>query len=980
MQQPAKRTKEKERKKKRSKNSPQSPSQQIIPEGQIADLAIPGPSKADVAATIATGMECGLGSPVLDVCGAAQSGGDSIQSNHNNNNSASFPMLIQSDEEPGHLTPAKSSTPAPEPLPLANSPGQEPIIIPAPPVTDEYALVKHYADLQNKACPADSPIPEPTNAKSDKNAIQYEDGFCCVISMHDGVVLFTSPTITESLGFPRDMWLGRSFIDFVHPKNRHTFANQISSGVPFVESRDGNNLSRESKNYMYVMLRKYRGLKNFGFGIAGNDVIYEPYKLVLNFREGPDAKKEDVGGVGDKKKQPYTSTMLLIISATPVTHFYKRESRVGGLMRAHLTPLLFKISDPDEVLNRSPRFALRHNCTGIITHVDGTAVSAFGYLPQDMIGRSIFDFFHPEDLGIIKEIYEQIVEIAKTTGGPFCGSPYRFQIQNGCYVTLDTEWACFINPWSRQLEFIIGHHRVLKGPGQIKIFQSGMEQIQFKDDLLKLAAKTREEIVQTLSEPVFKEGANTKHQASKRCQALASFMETLMEEVTRSELKLELPHDADMTISERDSVMLGEISPHHDYYDSKSSSETPPSYNQLNYNENLNRFFESKPEDAIKIDNQEVTAAGQAAEESTESGEGASVAPQIVTSENETQSGSPQQRFGSSGTGSAINFSSGSNLNMGSTTNTSNTGTSSGSYQPPALTEALLNKHNDDMEKLLLKRHRDIRATNRSEKNKKTNKNTSLEGTSKQHQQQAQQMQQCQLQVPTSTTEAQSGAGLITHGTKRGGSNSWEGLETYHRPSKHQHVNEDNGNMVPSVSASATNLMAVPPVNSSGATTSATRSPYTQQSASSLMRNIELWPPFSANLTTMRPSSMPVQAPNPFHANPGIFRTMYYIPQPQQQPNHGSEHPGPPRQQPHNPTGYQYMTGIMLPHAPLFDQQILYHPMYYQPVVPIATDQQPQPQPQPVQQTSIEMPTSLFMNSTGYVVSGIRTIGKRGRI
>lgn len=41
--------------------------------------------------------------------------------------------------------------------------------------------------------------------------------------------------------------------------------------------------------------------------------------------------------------------------------------------------------------------------------------------------------------------------------------------------------------------------------------------------------------------------------------------------------------------------MLGEISPHHEYYDSKSSTETPPSYNQLNYNENLQRFFESKP-------------------------------------------------------------------------------------------------------------------------------------------------------------------------------------------------------------------------------------------------------------------------------------------------------------------------------------------------------------------------------------------------
>lgn len=51
--------------------------------------------------------------------------------------------------------------------------------------------------------------------------------------------------------------------------------------------------------------------------------------------------------------------------------------------------------------------------------------------------------------------------------------------------------------------------------------------------------------------------------------------------------------------------MLGEISPHHDYYDSKSSSETPPSYNQLNYNENIERFFQSKPKTTVSDESSE---------------------------------------------------------------------------------------------------------------------------------------------------------------------------------------------------------------------------------------------------------------------------------------------------------------------------------------------------------------------------------------
>lgn len=49
--------------------------------------------------------------------------------------------------------------------------------------------------------------------------------------MHDGVVLYTTPSLTSVLGFPKDMWLGRSFIEFVHQKDRETFASQITNGL-----------------------------------------------------------------------------------------------------------------------------------------------------------------------------------------------------------------------------------------------------------------------------------------------------------------------------------------------------------------------------------------------------------------------------------------------------------------------------------------------------------------------------------------------------------------------------------------------------------------------------------------------------------------------------------------------------------------------------------------------------------------------------
>uniref|UniRef100_A0A7G3A994 Period circadian protein n=5 Tax=Lutzomyia TaxID=252607 RepID=A0A7G3A994_LUTLO len=724
------------------------------------------------------------------------------------------------------------------------------ISIPAVPVCDEE--LDHGKQVAEGV--AETTVASGDNvAKSDKNAM--DDGFCCVISMHDGVVLFTTPSITDSLGFPRDMWLGRSFIDFVHPKDRATFASQITSGVavPFSETKGGQH--KDNRNSLFVMLRRYRGLRTAGYGVTAKAVSYEPYKLVLSFREAPEEPRPE----NSENVPPNGTTMLLVICATPVRSIYK---------------------NPDEIMcHRSPKFSTRHTAAGILSHVEGNSVGAFGYLPQDMIGRSIMDFYHPEDFSYLREVYETVMRVGKTAGASFCSKPYRFLAHNGFYITLETEWTSFVNPWSRQLEFVIGHHRVLRGPSNPQVFASTLVNQQFSEDVLNDAKINQEKILCLLTEPVSKDIDTVKQQVSKRCLALASFMETLMDEVTRPDLKLDLPQETELTISERDSVMLGEISPHHDYYDSKSSSETPPSYNQLNYNENLQRFFESKPitigpDEAMKVEHTEPESTGD---------------PQ--------NSLSPVQCFGS-GSGSAGNLSSGSNIQMDSMTSNTGTGTSSGSYQPPALTESLLSKHNDDMEKMMLKKHRESRTGGRSgEKLKKSSDKN-------------QQMHQQQQQEHS-----------FGYGVKRSGSHSWEGVEAY-RMSKLQHLSDSHKDLATGHGENSGTSMQKPMI-----TVESLDGVGTSFGTQSCIRNVDLWPPFSVSLTTIPNTT----ARNHFATPSGIFPTVYYIPATQKS-NPPTEHPGPPN--PQAPYAFQYMASVVYPHPSLFGQQFVYPhpPMMYQPL------------------------------------------------
>lgn len=68
------------------------------------------------------------------------------------------------------------------------------------------------------------------------------------------------------------------------------------------------------------MLRRYRGLKT-GYGVVNKAVTYEPFKLSLTFREAPPDELQ----ANEAITASVNSSMLLVISATPVKSVYKSE-------------------------------------------------------------------------------------------------------------------------------------------------------------------------------------------------------------------------------------------------------------------------------------------------------------------------------------------------------------------------------------------------------------------------------------------------------------------------------------------------------------------------------------------------------------------------------------------------------------------------------------------------------------------------------
>ncbi|XP_058605137.1 period circadian protein homolog 2 isoform X2 [Onychostoma macrolepis] len=147
-------------------------------------------------------------------------------------------------------------------------------------------------------------------------------------------------------------------------------------------------------------------------------------------------------------------------------------------------------------------FTTTHTPSCVFQDVDERAVPLLGYLPQDLIGTPVLLHLHPSDRPIMLGIHRKILQYA---GQPFDHS-IRFCARNGEYITIDTSWSSFVNPWSRKVSFVIGRHKVRMGPVNEDVFAAptAPEGKSIDSDIQEIT----EQIHRLLLQPVHNNGSS----------------------------------------------------------------------------------------------------------------------------------------------------------------------------------------------------------------------------------------------------------------------------------------------------------------------------------------------------------------------------------------------------------------------------------------------------------------------------------------
>ncbi|XP_034554166.1 aryl hydrocarbon receptor nuclear translocator-like isoform X4 [Notolabrus celidotus] len=290
--------------------------------------------------------------------------------------------------------------------------------------------------------------------------LEAADGFLFVVSCETGRIVYVSDSITPVLNQSQSEWLGSSLYDQLHPDDTEKLREQLSTA-------ENNNTGRMldlktgtvKKEGQQSSARMSMGARrSFICRMRCGSCPVEPLSMNrLNFlrnrhRNGLGTAKEGdpqyvvVHCTGYIKSWPPAGVSLTDDEADNTQG--SRYCLVAiGRLQVTCCP-----GDTDiNSISVPAEFISRHNCQGMFTFVDHRCMAAVGYQPQELLGKSILELSHPEDQGLLRDSFQQVVKLK----GQVLSVMFRFRSKSREWIWMRTSSFTFQNPFSEEIEYII---------------------------------------------------------------------------------------------------------------------------------------------------------------------------------------------------------------------------------------------------------------------------------------------------------------------------------------------------------------------------------------------------------------------------------------------------------------------------------------------------------------------------------------------
>ncbi|XP_037299668.1 protein cycle isoform X3 [Manduca sexta] len=334
--------------------------------------------------------------------------------------------------------------------------------------------VQHLRSVRGalSACPL-SARPRPAFlSERELNALVLHaahDCFLLVVGCDRGRLLYVSASVKKMLHYEQSELLGQSLFDILHPKDVAKVKEQLSSSDLSPRERliDAKTMLPVKSDVVAGASRLCPGARRSFFCRIKCKAPPEPHA-----QTAMPVKEETENNSKMRKKQ--SEKKYCVVQCTGYLKSWAPAEMSEGAASAaeggeegdacNLSCLVAvgrALADlgptPAAPAARRLQYVSRHTTDGKFLFVDQRVTLALGFLPQELLGTSLYEYVAGPELGAVARTHKAALLQRDALHTP----PYSFRRKDGSLARIHTHFKPLKNPWTKDVECLVANNTVL---------------------------------------------------------------------------------------------------------------------------------------------------------------------------------------------------------------------------------------------------------------------------------------------------------------------------------------------------------------------------------------------------------------------------------------------------------------------------------------------------------------------------------------
>ncbi|KAH9495175.1 hypothetical protein Btru_018562 [Bulinus truncatus] len=334
--------------------------------------------------------------------------------------------------------------------------------------------VQHISSVKgsSKVCSAVSEKPSYISEDDLKQlTLKVADGFLFVVGCDRGRILYVSESVKDILQYSQSDLIGQSLFDILHPRDISKVKEQLSSSdlTPRERFIDAKTMLPVKTEYPQKPTHLCSGARRSFFchmKSAG--------KVSADLAASIRVKKELMETSYHRKRKSERKNFKVIHCTGYLKSWSKAKIGLDedseadndcsilnclvAIGREQPTCNPYLTEESSHIKVRALEYMSRHNVDGKFTYVDERATVILGYLPQELLGTSVYEYYHQDDIPSLGQVHRKVL----TAKDKIETNVYRFKLKSGKFLHLKSRCFGFRNPWTKEVEYIVSTNTVVQ--------------------------------------------------------------------------------------------------------------------------------------------------------------------------------------------------------------------------------------------------------------------------------------------------------------------------------------------------------------------------------------------------------------------------------------------------------------------------------------------------------------------------------------